>query len=136
VALVQAGVEPAADDADAARVSGLAGQLDAGTIQVMYQIALLGRRDLALAPDEYAGFTMTVLRMLSFVAPQARSQAAAARQGRSSAPAGAPARAAAPSRAATVAPAVAAPQPPDSQPPRRLARRSRSTAIGRASSSA
>jgi DNA polymerase-3 subunit gamma/tau len=48
-------------------------------VQVMYQIALLGRRDLALAPDEYAGFTMAVLRMLSFVAPQARSQAAARR---------------------------------------------------------
>ena len=117
VALVQAGVEPAADDADAARVSGLAGQLDAGTIQVMYQIAVLGRRDLALAPDEYAGFTMTVLRMLSFVAPQARSQAAgSAGQGRSSAPVAPPARATAPSRPAPVAPAVAAPQPPDPQP--------------------
>jgi len=27
---------------------------------------VLGRRDLPLAPDEYAGFTMTLLRMLSF----------------------------------------------------------------------
>ena len=31
-----------------------------------YQIALLGRRDIGLAPDEYAGFTMTLLRMLAF----------------------------------------------------------------------
>jgi len=29
-------------------------------------VALLGRRDLPLAPDEFAGFSMTLLRMLSF----------------------------------------------------------------------
>ncbi|GAA5787437.1 DNA polymerase III subunit gamma/tau [Chitiniphilus shinanonensis] len=34
--------------------------------QLYYQIALHGRRDLPLAPDEYAGFTMTLLRMLAF----------------------------------------------------------------------
>jgi DNA polymerase-3 subunit gamma/tau len=44
----------------------MAGRLDAGRVQVMYQIALLGRRDLSLAPDEFAGFTMSLLRMLSF----------------------------------------------------------------------
>lgn len=36
-------------------------------VQLLYQIALLGRRDLGLAPDEYAGFTMTLMRMLAFV---------------------------------------------------------------------
>ena len=41
-------------------------QLSAETIQLYYQIALLGRRDIGLAPDEYAGFTMTLLRMLAF----------------------------------------------------------------------
>jgi DNA polymerase-3 subunit gamma/tau len=35
-------------------------------VQLYYQIALHGRNDLALAPDEYAGFTMTLLRMLAF----------------------------------------------------------------------
>jgi len=35
-------------------------------LQLYYQIALLGRRDIGLAPDEYAGFTMTLLRMLAF----------------------------------------------------------------------
>jgi DNA polymerase-3 subunit gamma/tau len=112
----QAGVEPAPTMPMPRASRAMAGQLDAGTIQVMYQIAVLGRRDLALAPDEYAGFTMTVLRMLSFVAPQARSQAAARAAGtfeRSCAPA---ARAAAPSRPQPCAPAVAAPQPADSQP--------------------
>jgi DNA polymerase-3 subunit gamma/tau len=39
-------------------------------VQLYYQIALHGRRDLALAPDELAGFTMTLLRMLAF-RPQA-----------------------------------------------------------------
>jgi DNA polymerase III subunit gamma/tau len=44
----------------------LAQQLSAETIQLYYQICLLGRRDIGLAPDEYAGFTMTLLRMLAF----------------------------------------------------------------------
>ena len=35
-------------------------------VQLYYQIALHGRRDLALATDEYAGFSMTLLRMLAF----------------------------------------------------------------------
>ena len=36
-------------------------------VQLLYQIAVHGRRDLELAPDEYAGFTMTLMRMLAFV---------------------------------------------------------------------
>ena len=47
----------------------LAAKLPPETLQLYYQIALLGRRDIGLAPDEYAGFTMTLLRMLAF-APQ------------------------------------------------------------------
>ncbi|QGZ54780.1 DNA polymerase III subunit gamma/tau [Paraburkholderia acidiphila] len=35
-------------------------------VQLFYQIATLGRSELGLAPDEYAGFTMTLLRMLAF----------------------------------------------------------------------
>lgn len=35
-------------------------------MQLYYQIALLSRRDLGLAPDEFAGFTMCLLRMLAF----------------------------------------------------------------------
>ncbi|MHB1175951.1 MAG: DNA polymerase III subunit gamma/tau [Sulfuriferula sp.] len=45
----------------------LAQRIDAETVQLYYQISILGRRDLALAPDEFAGFTMTLLRMLAFV---------------------------------------------------------------------
>ncbi len=36
-------------------------------IQLLYQIALHGRSDLHLAPDEYTGFTMTLIRMLTFM---------------------------------------------------------------------
>ncbi len=35
-------------------------------VQLFYQIATIGRSELGLAPDEYAGFTMTLLRMLAF----------------------------------------------------------------------
>ncbi len=45
----------------------LAQKLSAETLQLYYQITLLGRRDIGLAPDEYAGFTMTLLRMLAFM---------------------------------------------------------------------
>ena len=44
----------------------LAQKLSAEQVQLYYQIALLGRRDLGLAPDEFAGFTMCLLRMLAF----------------------------------------------------------------------
>ena len=47
-------------------VLDLAQKLSAETVQLYYQITLLGRRDIGLAPDEYAGFTMTLLRLLAF----------------------------------------------------------------------
>ncbi len=40
--------------------------LSAERVQLFYQIATIGRSELGLAPDEYAGFTMTLLRMLAF----------------------------------------------------------------------
>ena len=108
IALAQAGAMPAEDDADAQRVTQMAERLDAARVQVMYQIALLGRRDLALAPDEYAGFTMALLRMLTFASgsyePRAIAKAAAAT-----------AHAAAPARQA--ASHSAAPQPSSSAAP-------------------
>ena len=50
-------------------VIALTKKISAEQLQLLYQIAILGRRDLYLAPEEFAGFTMTLLRMLSF-APQ------------------------------------------------------------------
>jgi len=43
-----------------------AGLFDAEEMQLFYQIAVHGRNELGLAPDEYAGFTMTLLRMQAF----------------------------------------------------------------------
>ena len=54
---------------DRNQVITLSKKISAEQLQLLYQITILGRRDLYLAPDEYAGFTMTLLRMLSF-APQ------------------------------------------------------------------
>ncbi|MDD9857643.1 MAG: hypothetical protein OXU96_06315, partial [Gammaproteobacteria bacterium] len=51
---------------DAAEVSKLAGQADAELLQLLYQIALIGKRDLPLAPDPRSGFEMVLLRMIWF----------------------------------------------------------------------
>ncbi len=49
-----------------ARIVALAALLDRESVQLAYQIALIGRRDLTLAPDPFAGFTMALLRMHAF----------------------------------------------------------------------
>ncbi len=56
----------APDEPDRGRLQALAARFAAPDLQLDYQIALQGRADLGLAPDEYAGFTMTLLRMLAF----------------------------------------------------------------------
>jgi DNA polymerase-3 subunit gamma/tau len=47
-------------------IQRLAAQFSAEDVQLFYQIVVHGRQELGLAPDEYAGFTMTLLRMLAF----------------------------------------------------------------------
>jgi len=47
-------------------VRELATRLGAEDVQLYYQTAILGRRDLALAPDPRTGFRMTLIRMLAF----------------------------------------------------------------------
>ena len=66
VAVAQAVPQAAGEFDDAETIKALAGRMDAADVQVCYQIALLGRRDLALAPAPRAGFEMTLLRMLAF----------------------------------------------------------------------
>ncbi len=44
----------------------LASRIAAEDLQLYYQTAILGRRDLALAPDARTGFRMTLIRMLAF----------------------------------------------------------------------
>jgi len=67
MALAQA-APTALDDADAetAEIRRLAAALPADEIQLMYSMALHGRAELHLAPDEYAGLLMVLLRMLAF----------------------------------------------------------------------
>lgn len=55
-----------ASDPDLAELLPLATQLPADEIQLMYSMALHGRQELPLAPDEYAGLTMVLLRMMAF----------------------------------------------------------------------
>ena len=47
-------------------------------VQLFYQIVVHGRHELGLAPDEYSGFTMTLLRMLAFVPMNGGGQTATA----------------------------------------------------------
>ncbi|MET3107584.1 DNA polymerase-3 subunit gamma/tau [Oxalobacteraceae bacterium GrIS 2.11] len=56
----------AEDIPERSEILRLAAQFDAEQIQLFYQIAVHGRNELGLAPDEYAGFSMTLLRMLAF----------------------------------------------------------------------
>lgn len=51
---------------DAERIEGLAGRLTAEDVQLFYQMALNGKRDLPHAADPRSGFEMTLLRMLAF----------------------------------------------------------------------
>lgn len=67
LALLQAVPGSLPDDAPGkARLDELAQRLLAEDVQLFYQIALTGRRDLPLAPDPRTGFEMTLLRMLAF----------------------------------------------------------------------
>lgn len=60
------------DDPERETLLQLSQALSGEQIQIYYQCAIHGKQDLPLAPDEYAGFVMTLLRMLAF-APLAAS---------------------------------------------------------------
>jgi len=88
VAIVQIVPEAALQDEefDADSLTRLAQAISPEDVQLYYQIALGGRRDLGVAPEPRAGFEMTLLRMLAFRPdsgvparePQARAAAAPA----------------------------------------------------------
>ncbi|CAK0772290.1 DNA polymerase III subunit tau [Gammaproteobacteria bacterium] len=67
VALAQF-VPDALDDTfgDRERMLALAKKMTPEEVQLQYQIALVGRRDLSLAPQPRGGFEMVLLRMLAF----------------------------------------------------------------------
>jgi DNA polymerase-3 subunit gamma/tau len=75
LALVQ--IVPAAageDEPDHASVQELAKSFAPEELQLYYQIAIHARSEIAFAPDEYAAFTMALLRMLAFAPVSGRVQ--------------------------------------------------------------
>jgi len=104
-------------DRDAVRIAELATRMPADETQLLYSLCIHGRAELGLAPDEYVGLTMVLLRLLPFKAGPAASAAAEkktlkAAEPVASAPAVAP-RAEVPA----AEPGAAAPLPADEAPP-------------------
>ncbi len=54
------------DDLSEKEIAALAELMPTADVQLYYQIAIMGRRDLHLAPDPRGGAEMTLLRMLAF----------------------------------------------------------------------
>ncbi len=69
------------DEVDEDEIAAFAEAMSAADVQLFYQIALIGRRDLYLAPDPKSGAQMTLLRMIAF-------RPAAAAEPRAAGPAG------------------------------------------------
>ncbi|BCB27659.1 hypothetical protein SKTS_25450 [Sulfurimicrobium lacus] len=81
VALAQTVPEALSEDLpERQRILDLAQRFSAEDVQLHYQIALHGRKDLSLAPDEFAGFTMALLRMLAFTLESAPAEAPVAKR--------------------------------------------------------
>ncbi len=97
---------------DADKVASYAAAMTPEAVQLAYQICVQGRTDLALAPDEGTGFSMTLLRLLAFEpmgasAPSRAAGAAVHRATRETSPVPPPRRE--PERAATLERIVKAP---------------------------
>ncbi len=80
MAVLQAVPAAAQDDGDSegAEIARLAALMPADETQLLYSICLHGRAELGLAPDEYAGFTMVLLRLLAFKEKKTLNEGAAA----------------------------------------------------------
>jgi DNA polymerase-3 subunit gamma/tau len=93
LALIQAVPDLQLDEAeDIETYKRLASALSPEDVQLFYQIAIVGRRDLELAPDARAGFEMTLLRMLAFnIATPAGGSSGASVPSASNAPSARPA---------------------------------------------
>lgn len=100
------------DDSHDMELAELAAQMSPEDVQLYYQIATTGRRDLSMAPDARTGFEMAVLRMLAF-RPDDGTATAARPTG--AAPAKEPASAARPATSDTTHSRRAAPKLPAPQ---------------------
>lgn len=89
-------------DPDAARTASLALQMPPDETQLLYSLCLQGRAELGLAPDEYAGLTMVLLRLLAFK-PGAAAALSAEKKSLNPAPALAPASTPAPVKTSPLA---------------------------------
>ncbi|MGZ8267414.1 MAG: DNA polymerase III subunit gamma/tau [Burkholderiales bacterium] len=107
IALLQIVPESAAEEPEGGTLRELAALFQPDELQLYYSIVVQARGELGLAPDEYAGFTMALLRMLAFApATDAPARAAPAAAAPASEVSGTPVAAASPSSAAApVAPA-------------------------------
>ncbi|WP_018607071.1 DNA polymerase III subunit gamma/tau [Uliginosibacterium gangwonense] len=131
IALFQMAPQAIADSFERERLAPYAEAFDAEFLQLAYQICIHGREELALAPDEYTGFTMSLLRLHAFQpvqpgSPPAKSGPAPSRPALQSA--GTPS--AAPAQHTTVRPLATQPEPvapalapsraaaPEPEPPR------------------
>jgi DNA polymerase-3 subunit gamma/tau len=117
-------------DGEGVDIDALAAALRPEVVQLWYQMALNGRRDLPLAPSPRAGFEMSVLRMLAFrpaegegargpsVTTQARGETAPQRAAAMAAPdtSRSAANAAREALARDIAPQAPAPREPNAAP--------------------
>ena len=89
VAIVQIVPEAAQQDEefDAALLTRFAQAISPEDVQLYYQIALGGRRDLSMAPEPRLGFEMTLLRMLAFRPDSAAVQESSKNRAPAAAPA-------------------------------------------------
>ena len=124
------GYRPEGGDADDSALVALAERLMPEDVQLYYQIATAGRRDLAIAPDARTGFEMAMLRMLAFrpadggeaprrerpAAPAARQVEQPAAAPRAAPPAPVERQAAPPMLRPEPAPAAPAPAPAQAAP--------------------
>ena len=93
-------------------VAEFAGVISAEDVQLYYQTAILGRRDLALAPDPRTGFQMTLVRMLAFRPAGGAGVSVTPTPGGGRAGVNAPAMSGSPSGAPIVRPSSAGPIDP------------------------
>jgi DNA polymerase-3 subunit gamma/tau len=110
IAVVQAVAQAADTYDDGERVAAYAHRFSPESVQLLWQIAAQGRADLAIAPDEAMGLSMTLLRMLAFE-PAGASTAPPPERAPRIAPPARPTPSVAAAPAASPAPAPAAPAP-------------------------
>ncbi len=100
------GETDAEDEFDNDELQQFASLISAADVQLFYQVALLGRRDLHLAPDPRSGAEMALLRMLAFRPADAGQAGSGNDGGRTGAPAATKVKPSASVAHGTVAPAA------------------------------